>query len=99
MRKPISEMTTEECNDELVFRRFKSLLEKARKKQTEATAATALVYRALEDMCIDADQIPSDAENADNLEDAISCFIDYGEYSVAGIMREVKAAYGKEPTP
>lgn len=98
MKKPISEMSVEECSDELVFRRFKSLLEKARKKQTEATAATALVYRALEDMCIDADQIPSDAENADNLEDAISCFIDYGEYSVAGIMREVKAAYGKEPT-
>lgn len=24
---------------------------------------------------------------------------DYGEYSVAGIMREVKAAYGKEATP
>lgn len=99
MKKPISEMTVEECNDELVFRRFKSLLEKARKKQVEATAATALVYQALEDMCIDADQISSDAENADSLEDAISCFIDYGEYSVAGIMREVKAAYGKEATP
>ena len=99
MKKPISEMTVEECNDELVFRRVKSLLEKARKKQVEATAATALVYQALEDMCIDADQIKSDAENADNLDDAISCFISYGEYSVAGIMREIKAAYGKEATP
>lgn len=99
MKKPISEMSVEECSDELVFRRFKSLLEKARKKQTEATAATELVYQALEDMCIDADHISTDAENADNLEEAISCFIDYGEYSVAGIMREVKAAYGKEATP
>ena len=33
------------------------------------------------------------AENAENLEEAICCFIDYGEYSVSGIMREVRAAY------
>lgn len=44
-------------------------------------------------MCIDPDEIPSAAENADNLEEAICCFIDYGEYSVSGIMREVRAAY------
>lgn len=47
----------------------------------------------LEDMCIDQDEIPSAAENAENLEEAICCFIDYGEYSVSGIMREVRAAY------
>jgi len=39
------------------------------------------------------DEIPSAAENAENLEEAICCFIDYGEYSVSGIMREVRAAY------
>lgn len=44
-------------------------------------------------MCIDPDKIPSAAENAENLEEAICCFIDYGEYSVSGIMREVRAAY------
>lgn len=93
MKKPISEMTPEECSDELVFRRFKDLLERARKKQVEATAATNLVYQALEDMCIEADQIRSDAENASNLEEAISCYIDYGEYSAAGIMKEVRGAY------
>ena len=37
MKKPISEMTVEECNDELVFRRFKSLLEKARSMEFIAT--------------------------------------------------------------
>jgi hypothetical protein len=61
MKKNISEMTAEECSDDLVFRRFKSLLEKARKKQTEATAATAIVMQALEDMCIDADYIDTEA--------------------------------------
>lgn len=94
MKKQISEMTSEECLDELTFRHFKNLLLKARKKSIESIAASALVYQALDDMCIDADNIPSNAENADSLLDAISCFIDYGEYSVAGIMREIKAAYG-----
>ena len=52
--------------------------------------------QVLDDMCIEPDHVPSIAENADNLEQAITCYIAYGEYSVAGIMREVKEAYGKE---
>ena len=36
---------------------------------------------------------PVGGGNAENLEEAICCFIDYGEYSVSGIMREVRAAY------
>ena len=95
MRKPISDMTPEECSDELVFNLFEKLLKKARRKQAEATEAIAVVFEALEDMCIDADQVSSEAENADNLQQAISCYIDYGEYSVAGIMKEVRGAYGK----
>lgn len=95
MKKPISDMTPEECSDEQVFGIFKRLVGKARKKQTEATAATALVFEALEDMCIDPEEISSDAENADNLKEAICCYIGYGEYSIAGIMKEVREAYGK----
>ena len=69
------------------------------KKISEMTPGEALteqalaVFDAIEDMCIDPDEIPSAAENAENLEEAICCFIDYGEYSVSGIMREVRAAY------
>lgn len=95
MKKLISDMTPAECNDEIVFGTFERLLKKARRKQAEATEAAALVFAALEDMCIDADQISSEAENADNLQQAICCHIDYGEYSVAGIMKEVREAYGK----
>ena len=95
MKKPISDMTPEECSDEQVFDLFEKLLKKARRKQAEATEATHVVFEALEDMCIDADQISSEAENADNLQQAISCYIDYGEYSVAGIMKDVRGAYGK----
>lgn len=37
--------------------------------------------------------IPSDAENADNLSDAITCYIDYGEYDIQKIMDEIEKAY------
>lgn len=95
MKKPISDMTPAECNDEMVFGIFERLLKKARRKQAEATEATALIFEALDDMCIDPDEIPSDAENAGTLKEAICCYIDYGGYSVAGIMKEVREAYGK----
>ena len=86
--KKISEMTPGEALTEQALAVFKRRLEQARKK-----AATKAVFDAIEDMCIDPDEIPSAAENAENLEEAICCFIDYGEYSVSGIMREVRAAY------
>ena len=91
--KKISEMTPDEVLTEQALAVFKRRLEQARKKSVESAAATKAVFDALEDMCIDPDEIPSAAENAENLEEAICCFIDYGEYSVSGIMREVRAAY------
>ena len=89
--KKISEMTPGEALTEQALAVFKRRLEQARKKAVET--ATKAVFDALEDMCIEPDEIPSAAENAENLEEAICCFIDYGEYSVSGIMREVRAAY------
>ncbi len=91
--KKISEMTPGEALTEQALAVFKRRLEQARKKAVESAAATKAVFDAIEDMCIDPDEIPSAAENAENLEEAICCFIDYGEYSVSGIMREVRAAY------
>lgn len=91
--KKISEMTPGEALTEQARAVFKRRLEQARKKAVESAAATKAVFDALEDMCIEPDEIPSAAENAENLEEAICCFIDYGEYSVSGIMREVSAAY------
>lgn len=90
--KKISEMTPGEALTEQALAVFKRRLEQARKKSVE-NAATKAVFDALEDMCIDQNEIPSAAENAENLEEAICCFIDYGEYSVSGIMREIREAY------
>lgn len=74
---------------------FSRLLSKAKKAATEAQAAEARVFRALEDMCIDLDT-PSNAENATNLGDAISCYLAYDEFSHKDIMDEIRAIYSKE---
>ena len=51
------------------------------------------VFKALEDMCVDADSAETAAELTDNLREAITCFLSYGKYSFSGIMREVRKAY------
>lgn len=38
----------------------------------------------------------TNAENASNLEDAILCFIQYGEYSLENILREIQDASEEE---
>lgn len=91
--KKISEMTPDEALTEQVLATFKRRLERAKRKSDESATATQAVFAALEDMCIEPGEIPTSAENATNLEEAICCFIDYGEYSIGGIMQEVRAAY------
>ena len=95
-RSKISDLTPEEAQDELTFMEFEKALKTARLKALTAQKAEDVVFILLEDMCIDAECVPSKAENADNLKEAICCYLSYGEYSIAGIMREVREAYGKE---
>ena len=71
-----------------------------RKKLKEARQHTILCRKIeeeisdlLEELGIDdADAIDTNAENAFNLEEAISCYIYYGEYSIDGLIKEIKAA-------
>lgn len=93
-RTQISSLTPQQASDELVFAEFKKLLLTAKKKYVAALLAERAVFNALEDMCIDAESIETSAENASNLMEAITCYLCYDEYSVAGIMKEVRAAYG-----
>ena len=47
----------------------------------------------IEDMgVIDLSRFETKAENADNLEEAIYCYIQYGEFDVDSIIEEIKAA-------
>lgn len=94
MRK-ITNLLPMEAMDELTFMDLKKLLQKARKAQQKADEALHAVYNALDDMCIDLDA-PSDAENADCLDHAISCYVQYGEYGIANLLKEIRAQYCKE---
>lgn len=68
-------------------------IQTAKELQDKASAALDLVYKALDDLGIDPADVKTDAENADNLSEAISCYISYGEYSIDGLMKEIRAAY------
>lgn len=94
-REDISKLTPEQAADELVFMEFEKALKSAKRKAVAAHNAQNHIFELLEDMCIDAEGIPTKAENASNLYEAITCYLDFGEYTLTGIMREVRAAYGQ----
>lgn len=95
-RECLPGLTPEQAADELVLMEFEKLLKAAKRKAKAAQLAEDEVFKALQDMCIEPDEIPSEAENADNLQDAITCYLSYDEYSLKGIMHEVRNAYSKE---
>ena len=68
-------------------------IETAKELQDKATEAVDLIFKALDDLGIDPAKYSTAAENASNLEEAISCYISYGEYSVDGLMKEIRKAY------
>lgn len=78
------------CNKKLKL--LRAGIETAKELQDKASMALNLIYEALDDLGIDSDNVKTDAENADNLRDAISCYVQYGEYSIDGLMKEIRAA-------
>ena len=94
-RKRIVDMTADEAMKEQTLRIIENAIKKAKKKADEAQAAEMRVYKLLEDACIDLTGT-TEAENADNLEEAIACYLAYDEYSLAGLMAEIREQYGKE---
>ena len=74
----------EESDYDMTKREFKKLLERGRKAHIKAELITNELFDKLEqDMGLRTSilsDIPSNAENADNLEEAIQCYMQYGEY-------------------
>ncbi|RGM75492.1 hypothetical protein [Agathobacter rectalis] len=68
---------------------IKKALQKARRKYIEAEIELNNLYDFLYDINADL-EVPTDAENADTLEEAINCFVQYGEYNIDGILKELK---------
>ena len=71
-------------------------IETAKELQDKATEAEDLIFKVLDDLGIDPARYSTAAENASNLAEAISCYISYGEYSVDGLMKEIRKAYEVE---
>lgn len=75
------------------YKKLRSLIESARKKQIVAQNALGSVMEAIEDLgIIDLSRLETKAENASNLEEAICCYIQYGEFDVDSIIEEIKLA-------
>lgn len=67
---------------------IKKALQKARLKYIEAEIELNNLYDFLSD--IDADlEVQTDAENVDTLKEAINCFVQYGEYNIDGILKDL----------
>lgn len=95
-RVPISDLTPEQAMDELTMMEVKRLLQKAKRAYDKAQEAEAAVFQALEDMCLDL-EAPSEAENASNLGEAVACYLNYGEFSLSGLLSEIRTQYtGKD---
>lgn len=79
---------------------IKRLIVSARNSQIKANAKTAVVLHNLEnDIGIDLENIPNNsAENANNLAEAITCHILYGECDLIELLDDIKNALAAHPT-
>lgn len=68
---------------------FKNLLERGKKAYDKAAAIEQELFNKLEnDMGLNGlilEDIPTNAENADNIQEAITCYLQYGEYDADSI--------------
>lgn len=67
---------------------IKKALQKARRKYIEAEIELNNLYDFLSDINADL-EVPTDAENVDTLKEAINCFVQYGEYNIDGILKDL----------
>lgn len=95
MNKPISELLPDEALDQSVLFVLDRKLQAARNAQKIADRHLQAFFDELENLCIDPSEHPTAAENASTLEEAITCYVQYGEYTRSGLLREIKSAYGK----
>lgn len=68
------------------------LIEKTKKYYDKAQKSEEELFNYIEKICPDVDLecIPSNAENADNIKDAITYYCQYGEYSSDEIYEELE---------
>ena len=70
---------------------FCRLLDNGRKAYQKAEEKTRIVYSRIDENFedIDLSEIKTSAENSDNVNDAITCYMQYGEYTPEQIWEEL----------
>jgi hypothetical protein len=71
------------------LKELKKLMSKGRSLSVKQAEILSNIYGILEDLGVDI-EAPSQAENAENIGDAINCYIDYGEYGIGEITKEIE---------
>lgn len=87
-------VNTDDIGNQL--KELERLIRKAKKAEDKSKDAEANVFALLDTIGIDLDA-PSAAENAENIGDAVSCYINYGEYGLTNVMREIREACHDNP--
>lgn len=87
----VEEENLKECEKENdLLKSIRDNILKARRHANLSTKYQDESFDLLQIIGIEASQIKTNAENADDLEQAITCYISYGEYSIYKIMEEIK---------
>lgn len=81
-KKPISELTPVEALDQLALNTLERKLIAARNAQALADKKLQSVLNEMENLCID-----------NSMEEAVTRYVQKGEATRTGIMRELRAAY------
>jgi hypothetical protein len=71
------------------LKELKKLINKARSHAIKQNELIQDIFKTLDNMEIDI-EAETQAYNAGNLSEAITCYISYGEYDVDSIMKEIK---------
>lgn len=72
------------------------LLKRAKADATRASESKRKLYEFIEEHIADLSEYSTHAENADTLDEAISCYIDYNEYTAEGLLKEIEEAIDNE---
>ena len=76
--------------------KIKKLILKARQSAVIAQEDSARIFQELQKYIPDLSSYETNAPNADNLEDAVSCFIDYGEHDINDLLKEISTTIDNE---
>lgn len=68
---------------------LKKKLIKANELNKKTTAIVDEVFYYLDSLGIDSNGIPTKSYNANNLAEAITCFVDYDEWDIESLMEEI----------